>query len=67
MMIKNGHLSAVFLLRKSQPAVRICQATTVIPLAFLFSVSAYSQIANPSAAPDPSLAASNEAERGHHP
>ena len=29
-MIKNGHLSAVFLLRKSQPAVRICQATTLL-------------------------------------
>jgi hypothetical protein len=58
-MIKNGHLSAVFLLRKSLPAVRICQATTLL-LAFLLSVSAYSQTANPPAAPDPSPAASNE-------
>jgi hypothetical protein len=58
-MIKNEHLSAVFLLRKSQPAVRICQATTLL-LAFLFSVSAYSQTANPPAAPGPSPAPSNE-------
>ena len=59
-MIKNGLLSVVFLPRKSRPAVRICQANTLILLAFLFSVSVYSQTANPPEASDPSPAASNE-------
>ncbi len=64
-MIKNGHLSAAFLPRKSEPAVRICQAPTLILLALLFSVSVYSQSANPPAAPDPSPAASNEGGELH--
>ena len=59
-MIKNGHLSAVFLPRKLQSARRIYQATTLLLLALLFGVSAYSQPANPPVAPDPSLAASGE-------
>jgi iron complex outermembrane recepter protein len=59
-MIKNGHLSAVLLPRKSESTVRICQGTALILLAFLFSVSVYSQTANPPAAPDPGPAASNE-------
>jgi hypothetical protein len=59
-MIKNGHLFGLFLPRKSQPAVRICQATTLILLAFLFGISWYSQTTNPPAAPDPSPAASSE-------
>jgi hypothetical protein len=49
MMIKNGHLSAVFLPRKSQPVVRICQATTLILLALLFRISWHSQTYNPPA------------------
>jgi hypothetical protein len=48
-MIKNGHLSAVFLPRKSQPVVRICQATTLILLALLFRISWHSQTYNPPA------------------
>jgi hypothetical protein len=53
-MIKNGHLSAVFLPRKSDPARSTCQATTFIVLALLFCVSAHSQTANAPAAPEPS-------------
>ena len=37
-MIKNGHLSAVFLPRKSGPASSICQVTVLIELAVLFSL-----------------------------
>jgi len=59
-MIKNEHLSAVFLPRKGDPARRTCQATIFTGLAFLFCVSAHSQTANPPAAPEPSHAPTAE-------
>jgi hypothetical protein len=65
-MIKIGHLSVAFLPRKSEPA-RITRQTTVFTvLAFLFCVSAHSQIENSPAAPEssPNEGSHSGAEKG---
>ena len=45
-MIKNGQRSVVFRSQQSQPAGITYQTTLLTVLAFLFCVSAYSQVAN---------------------
>jgi hypothetical protein len=63
-MIKNGHISVVFLPKKSEPARITCQTTVFTVLAFLFCVSAQSQTANSPAAPESSPAPSGRLTMG---